>query len=74
MKKLILIATVFISIFSASAGSKYLKDEAPTKGSAADFFINFIKTAPKMGLIEARTHATKAGGGTVSQPTLDIKC
>ena len=70
MKKLILIATVFMSIFSVSAGVKYLKDEAPAAGSAADFFINFIKTAPQTGLEDARKHATKSQKQLVTQDQL----
>jgi len=60
MKKLILIASVFMSIFSVSAGMQNLKDQAPTEGSAANFFINFIKAAPQMGLEEAKKNATEA--------------
>ena len=71
MKKLIVIASIFISLFSASAGMKTLSEQPPEAGSAAEFVINFIKTAPKMGLEEAKKHATKVLKVTVSQRALD---
>ena len=60
-----------MSIFSISAGAKNLQEEAPAPGSAAEFFINFIKTSPKMGLEAAKKHATKIMKDHVTQDQLD---